>query len=389
MYIQSQFGGGGDIFSVVMWFAVMLVFFMFYPRLMLGQIMYKLERTAKKLEEMSEESKKVVLKKISNKPDKKLKQSVNRFFEFFSIEPVSLDPQGIVSKFDHIIRGQKNRFTYFVKSVAPKKNTEEQTNIEMGFAAGISLYQIAKVVRHYVELVKKTKNFQIGMILQMQLPMIEMIAKALHKGTKALSNGDPIGDGLGPLVAADLIGNNKIQEVEEDIVMAKTVYKGRNLFVMKAKGPGGRLGYPGKAIEKIATKNKAVKIITVDAAAKLEGEKTGSIAEGIGVAMGGIGVEKSYIEDAAVKNQIPLDSVVVKMSQEEAITPMRKAIKDAVPGVMESINRSLEETKKGSNIIVFGVGNTSGVGNNGKAANETRKWVDKNERKMKSESKKK
>jgi hypothetical protein len=54
--------------------------------------------------------------------------------------------------------------------------------------------------------------------------------------------------------------------------------------------------------------------------------------------MGGPGTERFYIEDAIVKKNIPVDSIIVKMSNEEAITPMRKSIKDALPAVKESIN---------------------------------------------------
>ncbi len=252
----------------------------------------------------------------------------------------------------------------------------------MGFAAGITLYDVAKIVRHFVELAKKTKNLQIAMIIQMQLPMIERISKSLYIGTKALSAGQLIGDALGPLVAADLIGKSPVKEIEEDVVVAKIKMKGRQVFVMKSKGPGGRLGYPGRAVLKIVTKNKIAKIITIDAAAKLEGEKTGGVAEGIGVAMGGIGVERSYIEDVAVAKKIPIDSVIVKMSQEEAIMPMRKAIKDAVPKVKESIDRFISSTTKPGSIIIVGVGNTSGVGNDKKSTEEVIKWVNNHEKEL-------
>ncbi len=80
-------------------------------------------------------------------------------------------------------------------------DSEKKANIQMGLAGGITVHEISKIVRHYVELVRQTKNIQIAMVLQMQLPMIEKIAKAMYKGTKALSKGEPIGDGLGPLVA--------------------------------------------------------------------------------------------------------------------------------------------------------------------------------------------
>jgi hypothetical protein len=238
-------------------------------------------------------------------------------------------------------------------------------------------------------MVRRTKNIQIAMVLQMQLPLIERIAKAMFNGTKALSKGEPIGDGLGPLAAAELIGKNKTVEIEKDIIMAKVPMDNRTLLVMKARGPGGRIGFPGKAVSKVMAKNKVARVITIDAAAKLEGEKTGSLAEGVGVAMGGPGVERSYIEETVVKKDIPLDSIVVKMSQEEAIMPMRKAVKDALPEVRKALKRSLERTKKGDRVIVVGVGNTSGIGDDGNTVKAVSERVDKYEKKYKEMQKKK
>jgi hypothetical protein len=323
------------------------------------------------------------MKEITKKPSKMVKDSVSRFFEFFLIQPVALDPYGIVRKLDHLIQNQKKRFRYFVKQIAPKLNEEKQACIQMGLAGGITVHEIAKIVRHYVELIRKTKSIQIAMILQMQLPLIERIARAMFKGTRALSKGQPIGDGLGPFVVANLIGNKRVREIEDGIIMTTTKMDGRTIFLLKAKGPGGRIGRPGKAVEKLIKKNKIARIITIDAAAKLEGEKTGSIAEGVGVALGGPGVERSYIEGIVVKKDIPLDSIIVKMSQEEAIEPMRKAIKDSLPEVKKSIERSLKRTRKGDNIIITGVGNSSGIGNSKKDADKTAKWVDIYERRLK------
>jgi len=275
-HVLFQLAPGGDWISWVIWILFMVVFFFFYPRIMVSQIMWKIEKTARDLELMSDKSLKFITKQISKKPDKRLRDSVERFFEFFMITPVGLDPYGYVPKLDHMLKNQKDRFDYFVDQVAPKMDKEGKANIQMGLAGGITVHEIAKIVRHYVELVRQTKNIQIAMVLQMQLPLIEKIAKAMFRGTKALARGEPIGDGLGPLVAAELIGSAKTTEIEEDVLMARVPMDGRNLLVIKAKGPGGRIGFPGKAVLKAMKKHKAVRVITVDAAAKLEGEKTGS-----------------------------------------------------------------------------------------------------------------
>ncbi len=252
----------------------------------------------------------------------------------------------------------------------------------MGLSGAITLYQLTKLVRHFVELIKKTKSVNLAMLLQMQLPLIERLARALLHGTEALSNGWPVGDTIGAYVAANLIGDSKFKEVDDETIVCRKKYKKRDVIIIKAKGPGGRTGNPGRVFEKISKKEKIAKIVTIDAAMKLEGEKTGTIAEGVGVAIGGVGVEKSYIENIAVKKNIPLDSIIIKMSQEEAITPMKKPIFNSVSKVMRVLDETIERTGEKGKIIIVGVGNTSGVGNNKKEIEEAKKIIKKNIKKM-------
>lgn len=365
-------GGGGDSLGNIVWFLFFMVFMLLYPRLMLMQTLLKLDQSARLIEGLSTKAKKTVTSRISKTPDKKLRKSVSDFLEFFNIAPVSLDPFGIVKKFEHIVDLTEKRFKYFVGQVAPKMDKESQMNVVMGLSGAVSLNQVAKIVRHFVEIIRKTKNLQLAMVLQMQLPQIERIAKALLGGTEALSNGWLIGDSAGSLVAAHMIGNTRGKEIEETIVVRKKI-RGKNVFIIKAKGPGGRLGKLGKVVGSIIKQNKIAKIITIDAKAKLEGEKTGSIAEGVGVAIGGVGVDRSYIENIAVKRNIPLDAVAIKMSEEEAIQPIKLEVISAIPEVIHRVEENMAATKAKGSIIVVGVGNSNGVGNDAAAAKRAEK----------------
>lgn len=357
----------------MIWFLLFILLAFLYPRIMIAQMLFKLEQTAQMLESFTLKAKNIVVKKITKRPKKDLMSAINNFLEFFMIEPVSLDPFGIIKKIEHIFNLYEKRFKYFVSRIAPRLNSEERANLAMGLSGAISLNQIAKIVRHYVELIRKTKNLQLALLLQMQLPMVERISKALLKGTEALTNGWPIGDSVGAFVSAHLIGNRKVKEIETDTIVAKRKIEGRDVYIIKAKGPGGRLGKLGKAVEKIVKREKIAKIITIDAALKLEGEKSGSIAEGVGVAIGGIGVDRAYIEELAVRKNIPLDSVIIKMSQEEAIQPITKEILLSIPRVIELVEKNIMETREKGKIIVVGVGNTVGVGNGKKEAEEAEK----------------
>jgi hypothetical protein len=186
-----------------------------------------------------------------------------------------------------------------------------------------------------------------------------------------------------------MIQKDKVKKTEDEVTITEKKIDGRHAFLMKATGPGGRVGYPGKAVEKIIKKHRIARVITIDAAAKLEGEKTGSVAEGVGIAMGGPGVERTYIEEAVVRNRIPMDSIIVKMSSEEAIKPLRMSMIKAEPLVMDALKRCLARARKGDKVLIVGVGNTSGVGNNGKEAAATVKFVEAYERKLKAAKKKK
>jgi len=375
-------GFGENIWSQLVSLILFLIFIFFYSRIMVQQILFKLEKSAQLLEKMSSKAEKTVINKISKKPDKKLKDRVKNFLEFFAISPVGLDPYGLVKKLEHIIDLEKERFKYFVKQVAPKMDSEKRANIMMGLSGAMTLYQLTKLVRHFVELIKKTKSVNLAMLLQMQLPLVERLARALLHGTEALSNGWPVGDTIGAYVAANLIDKSKVEMADEDTVVARKNYKKRDLIIIKASGPGGRTGNPGRVVERICKRENIAKIITIDAATKLEGEKTGTVAEGIGVAIGGVGVEKSYIENVAVKKKLPLDSIIIKMSQEEAITSMKNSIFKSVPNVMKALDETIDRTEEKGKIIVVGVGNTSGVGNDKKGIKETEKIIKKNIKRM-------
>jgi hypothetical protein len=353
-----------DWVSLIIWFIIAIIFFLFGPRLMVTQSLLKLEKEAEDLEEMAEKSENYVIHSINKKSNPALRKSVRNFMEFFAIGPISIDPYGVIKKLDHVIRNSDEKFKYFVSQVAPDFSKEKQMNIKNALEGAITTYQIAKIVRHYVELIKKYKMFQLAMIIQMQIPLISRIAKASMKATQALAEGVPIGDGIGALVAANLIKKNSLKVYDNyEFAVAKSQINGNDVWVSKAVGPGASTGYPGKFLIEFFKKQKIDRMITIDAASKLEGEKTGSIAEGVGVAMGGSGVDRYEIEEVAVKKNIPLDAVVIKVSEEEALEPMKKEIYDAVPEAIENIKDIVKRYNKKEKILILGVGNTCGIGN--------------------------
>ena len=104
-------------------------------------------------------------------------------------------------------------------------------------------------------------------------------------------------------------------------------------------------------------------MLTIDAAVKLEGEKSGTIAEGIGVVIGGTGVDKWMVEEQFIKKDLKTDAIIVKMSPEEAISQMTVDIAEAAKKTLPIIEKSILRSKKQTKVMIVGVGNSCGLPN--------------------------
>src|SRR3989338_293202 len=372
-----------DIFGTILWFVILFVFMILYPRIMLSQIIWKIEQSARRLEEMSEKSNSMCTKRTSSNT-KDMREKIDVFSDFFLVEPSSLDPYGIVHKIDQLIRQTEERFTEFVDENASSKSAIEKQQLNYALRTSIGLRQIAKIVRHNVELAKKFKNLQIAMIIQIQLPIIEKFAESELKGTEAFLNGWPVGDSIGPMVAASLMEES--MEIAEGSVAGYTKIEGRQCFVLKAKGPEPHLGRTDDAINKLMKKHNFARVITIDAGLKLEGEKTGAVAEGVGFAMGGYS-QRELIENVLLPKKKPIDGIIVKVGLFDVIAPMQKEVLDSMPKVHEAVVRSVKRVKPKEKVLIIGVGNSSGIGDNKKAVEQVKDLIIKNDKKMKEEEK--
>jgi hypothetical protein len=290
---------------------------------------------------------------------------IDQLIEYFTTMPISLDPAGVVPKIDHIINVRHQRFKGEVKIMLPSAEEVQISNLEGALDITLDLNAIYKVVRHYFLLSKQSMSIYVLMQLQMSMPLIMKEAEALAGAMTAFTHGQPIGDGAGAFVAAKLMYKKEKKIVAEDTVMVETDLDNRKMLVLKAKGPGYSTGKTGEAIRKLIEEynGKISMVVMVDAGSKLEGETTGETVEGVGTAIGGTGVEEFQIEDVLTKYSIPINSVVIKESLLEAISPMKKEIADAVDVALAKVRRLiLENTKEGDVIILAGIGNTIGIG---------------------------
>ncbi len=304
--------------------------------------------------------KKVARKRGGLKADPK--PQIERIMDFFLIPPVSLDPQGILVRLEYMIDRAEERFDRVAEEISPAADKVWRANISSLLKGTIGLHMLTKVLRHFLESAKKTHSIFMAMPILIQLPLIKKIAKAQMEGVKAISKGRPIGDGIGPLVAAHLISSN-VETAARDVIYSTAKLNGRAVHVLKADGPGATLGKLGDAVKKVPRENKVKKIITIDASLKLEGEESGKVSEGIGAAIGDPGPEKSKIEEAAIELGIPLEAIVIKMSLEEAISPLTKNIAKSVDKVIALIEDSVGQAGPKEGVLIVGVGNTCGVGN--------------------------
>ena len=368
-----------DPLSIILNLLFFLLIFvsMFYgQRIQSWKAAKQIEAGLEKLKKWNEECKETLLNKFKlfadkKETDKDLMIKLEDFMTFIAIIPVMLDPYGIIQKIDHVIDVRDFRFREEVAILAPNTDDITRQSLENLMEAVMAVDFIYRLIRHYLILGKKSKSMILLLQISMQMSIIMAMAKSFFYASKAFAEGSPIGDALGPMVAGRFVrdvtnnGDVEAQDISTDTIMQEVEFEGRTVFVVRAKGPGGTVGKPGKAIKTLVEKHgdSISRIIMIDAGLKLTGDKTGSLAIGVGAAIGGIGVEKSFIEDSATTKLIPIDAVICKQSLEDAITTMKRPITQSVPHIVEKIKMAIRKrTQSGTKVIVAGIGNTIGIG---------------------------
>ncbi len=365
--LSDLFGNVGNISQIAFTLLFILLFFGFGQKLQMRQYMWDIDRGLRRLDVIRGQAKDLTLKTVKEigKPTSDPMPQLNVLMEQFLITPVDMDPSGIVSKFDHLLDVHEMKFKEDVHRIAPSAGPAQLNNLSNLVEASWALNTIYRIIRHFYLLGKKTNSIFIIIQLQALLPLIMQEAEAYLGAARAFAEGQPIGDGIGPLVASRLMKDKSQRKVEKDVIVAETTLEDRRIIALKAEGPGGNVGKPGDAIRSLIEENggKISMVVMIDAALKFEGENSGEVSEGIGAAIGGIGTERFKIEEEATKNKIPVYAVIVKESILEAITPMRKEILEAGEKVLERIKSLIvERSKPGDTIIVAGIGNTIGIG---------------------------
>ena len=275
-----------------------------------------------------------------------------------------MDPSGVVKRLEYLVDVANERVKDEVKVLAPSADENQIQNLQNLVETARGLNLLYRNVRHHYLAGKKGGTLYSIVQIQMQLPMIMEETDAYFSFIDAFKQGKPIGDGVGPLVASKLMANASIREVVKDTVAAEVRIEGRTVAVTKAKGPGGNVGKSSDAVTKLIEEydHNVSLIVMVDAGLKLEGETSGYVVEGVGAAIGGVGVEKFKIEELATKYKIPVYAIIVRQSLKEVLSPMTNEINNSADEVIRRLERVIQErTKEENTILVVGVGNTIGI----------------------------
>ncbi|PWU80764.1 MAG: DUF1512 domain-containing protein [Candidatus Nitrosopolaris wilkensis] len=372
LLLGGLFGPGGfdsnnSPLVYILWFAPIIVLMIYGQKFQAWMILGDVSKSLNRLKTMKETARTEAIDyiKTSITPAADPSERIDKFLEYFAIMPIDLDPQGIIRKLDHLMTTKDERIRSEIKRMAEGMTEWQASRIENILEAATALNMIYKIVRHFYLMGKRTTGMVVLVQLQMVMPLLLQEAEALESAISAFKKGLPIGDGIGPMVVGRMMLGKEKKLIARETVYSEEVRLGRKLYMLKAEGPTGSVGRPGEAVYRLVAELglKIDAIVMIDAALKLEGEKTGAIAEGVGSAIGGIGVERYQIEDVATKFSIPIYAIIVKQSVQDAITVMRKEISDSFDKLSNTVSAVIEDkTLEGDSILVIGVGNTAGVG---------------------------
>lgn len=358
-------GGNTDSIMSIIWLPIFLFLILYGQKIQLFMITRKIGKSLVKLEKMKTDARNKVLETLLEHGGEKkyVEERFDRLLESFVIPPVAMDPKGIINKLEHLLDTQEEILKSELQLLAKPANETQLTNLLNLLEVSLGLNIMFKYIRHFYISGKKTGNAFILAQAQMILHAVMEQAEAYHAAIPSLKSGKSIGDTIGPLITSKLKGDSKSTEIVKNTIVNETSIEDRQIFLIKAKGPGGNVGKPGEAIKKVIENNKDIKlIITIDAALKLEGEKTGEIAEGVGAAIGGPGIERYKIEEMATINKIRYMALVSKMSEKDAITEMKESTLKSADLLIEKVNQIIKQhTKIKEKIIIAGIGNTIGV----------------------------
>ena len=353
-----------DLLLLIVWIIPIIIFVAFGQQIQLYMTSIELKKKIKKIKMLEKQSHSELLDFINTYDNDDIKyKKIEQMIDYFTIFPTDIDPIGIMNKIKHIIRNRDQQTNSTLHRIFPDCDKLTITKFQTLLEIVTTIRSFHKTATHIFLTAKKHHNYPLILPLQLTLPFIMEETMALKDSIWPIKNGKPLGDGIGPLVINNMIKNisSKHDDIDQTI-WCTSFYKERKLYFVKAQGPYPIVGKLGDAIELLVSKYEQNLIILIDAALKLEGEKSASVFCGFGVAMGGIGIDKFQIEEIATKHKIPVFSIIVKQSIKDSLTTMTNEISEQVNYIKSIIYNVIEENvSSNKSVLLVGVGNTSGI----------------------------
>ena len=345
---------------MLVWILPLILFVFYGQRIQLYITSGEIQKSIRELDSLRAAARAELLAYVRGLTGGDHKEMLDRHISGFAVMPVGIDPAGLVGKMRHVLRSREDAARRSIESVGGMGGVEAeraQTLLE----AASALRAAYMAVNHMFLTAKRQRNYPLILPLQMVLPSVMEEARALRAGIPAFRRGQPVGDGIGPLVVARMMRGLEKTEPAPQTSMAATRMDGRRVLLLKARGPGPTVGRLDEAVA-AALEGGVDAVVTVDAALRYEGQESAQVEEGFGVAMGGSGAERFAIEEAAAKAGVPVLAVVVRQSVREAVTLMTREIAESARETGERVRQAVSRgAGPGKTVLVVGVGNTSGV----------------------------
>ena len=198
-------------------------FSFFSQKLQVNLVLGKISKSLTKLRIMRDKAKDEALSAILElgKPESDPKPRLEALLQFFSIQPNSMDPSGVVHRLEYLVDTADARVKEEIKVLAPSADEKQIQNLQNLVETARGLNSLYRTVRHHYLTGKKGGTVYSTVQIQMELPMIMEEAEAYFSFIDAFKQGKPIGDGVGPLVASKLMADASLREVAEDMVAAE------------------------------------------------------------------------------------------------------------------------------------------------------------------------
>ncbi|MBS7287514.1 MAG: DUF1512 family protein [Candidatus Freyarchaeota archaeon] len=319
----------------------------------------KVKQTLKRLEKMEAELKELFEREFGCLGVlEEARRIYDHISDFFIILPEESDPIGSVDRLKHILSISRQQIEREVNLLTALGDEESKVTIRQVFLEASRLSRVYKLVRHLYLTGVKSKNLA-GLVQALsQLPFLEITAKRSFSILKCYLQEpkQPIGCGIGPLVARALMESAEKIDARRGAVVAERVLYGKHVVIIKPKGPGARTEEDASEIlmeEVRRLKNPS--IVLVSAQPKLKGENGVAIVQGAGAATTYEPL-KFELESMAARKKFPILSVLVKLSEEELSSRVNRHSQTLVAKaleVVENVVKTLNEP-----IIIAGLGNS-------------------------------